>query len=834
MSRPAVPSPGRDPERTLPFSAPVVPPAAHLPPEYAGETAPGAPGAAPRVTVVEPPKESFDKEPGVHPEPSSGTTTPETQNYADMQDYFDWTTETDVTESARDDSADAVRKLSLRNMSPAKLVLILCTTFLGNLVLTGIMLVPILVIHYVYRKRDDDHKVYIADNVEAWFIWAAFNLHLQWWIHFLVELMPAIITGVLRLVWGAPGQRLQNYLEYYRALNRYLKLLFYAALNWGSWTIIFNSIFGLYSASNPSETSRAPYTYRIYQVMEFIVIVKFIAIRFHKSSYADRIQNMTHAVKVLDHLYNHRPKAGASSGAPNVRAFAQAGKTFLRERTRPDEPAEGTQAPASRSSRAKQRVLDFHAALVDRAHKSSAKASRLAAIGMRDPAQLLKTIDMGIKLDINSPAQAKKVARSLYKAYQRDPSRRFLLLSDFAPAYPNDPAAAERAFAVFDRDGNGDISQLEIKNTVLELFKERRILAQAMQDLNHAVGQLDLILVIIACIFVLFEALAIFKVNANKTLSSFYTMGIAFAFVFKESAQNLFDSIIFLFVTHPFDSGDLIQLGDSVYVVKKLSLLSTELVTTEALDLYMSNTVLAASNIINYRRSKHQYEETKIQVAFDTPWEKLDAVQNDLNHWIENDIEHRFVYPSIIRPQKYYYMRVMECTVGMTHAHNWQDWGNRLHRKVAFMAALLYYLRKHGIVFEEGLQSAHTWDQDWQAEYEQKREAAQASVAAGDTSAAAAEAAQLPEEPLPAKMATNEAHAARWADAGVRHIDWEKTWNVTEPDLSFDTQPAGTLATDAPQDAATTYMYFRPPPQEMAQLRMRRRKVTGAVGGGGG
>lgn len=271
MSRPAVPSPGRDPERTLPFSAPVVPPAAHLPPEYAGETAPGAPGAAPRVTVVEPPKESFDKEPGVHPEPSSGTTTPETQNYADMQDYFDWTTETDVTESARDDSADAVRKLSLRNMSPAKLVLILCTTFLGNLVLTGIMLVPILVIHYVYRKRDDDHKVYIADNVEAWFIWAAFNLHLQWWIHFLVELMPAIITGVLRLVWGAPGQRLQNYLEYYRALNRYLKLLFYAALNWGSWTIIFNSIFGLYSASNPSETSRAPYTYRIYQVMEFIV-----------------------------------------------------------------------------------------------------------------------------------------------------------------------------------------------------------------------------------------------------------------------------------------------------------------------------------------------------------------------------------------------------------------------------------------------------------------------------------------------------------------------------------------------------------------------------------
>lgn len=561
------------------------------------------------------------------------------------------------------------------------------------------------------------------------------------------------------------------------------------------------------------------------------IIVRFIAIRFHQSSYADRIQTMTHTFKVLDHLYNFRPKTD-TAGQSSARTFAHAGKAFLRERSRPEEPADTPHLPKSRRTRAKRRLLDYKNTIKGRAQKSSAKASRLAAIGMRDPAQLLKTVEMGVKLDMSSPAQAKKVARSIYKAYQRDPSRRYLVLSDFAPAYPSDPEGARHAFAVFDRDGNGDISQLEIKNTVLEVFKERRILSQAMQDLNHAVGQLDLILVIISCIFILFEAFAIFNVNASKTLSSFYTMGVAFAFVFKESAQNLFDSIIFLFVTHPFDSGDLIQLGDSVYVVKRLSLLSTELVTTEAMNLYMANTVLATSNIINYRRSKHQYEETRIQVAFDTPWEKLDAVQRDLNHWIENDVEHRFVYPSIIRPQKYHYMRIIECTVGMTHAHNWQDWGNRLHRKVAFMAALIYYLRKHGVVYEDGIESAAAWDQDWQSEYETMVDNAKQNVAAGDATAATAATAQLPDAPLPVKMATNENEAAKLADRNACKIDWEKSWNVTEPDTSFDEQPADSLHPTANQ-AATTFMYFRPPPEELDQLRLRRRKVTGAVGGGG-
>ncbi|WFD45043.1 hypothetical protein MPSI1_003720 [Malassezia psittaci] len=824
---------------------PAEPASAHLRPEINAD--PAIPVhrteiPPPRVTVVEPPAAPMAKDRTPRPSPGSECSTPDAGGYPEMQDYFDWTTEQDLTDSARDDAKPA-RQLRFRGMSASKLTHLLSTTFFGNLVVTAVLLVPILVIHYVYRREsgNHDHKVYVADNVEAWFIWAAFNLHVQWWIHFLVELLPSLLLGCLRLVWGTPSNKLKSGLEYYRAMNKYLKYVLYAALAWGSWTVIFDSFYHLFAAKNSSVESRAQYTWRIYQVMEFLffvvltmciekILIKSIAIRFHKLSYADRIQNMTHVFTVLDHLYSARPKSDtqASYGA---RSFANASKAFFADRSRPDKSLDESTAPSIASTDAKQRILSWRSAFRGQIQKSSAAASRLAAIGMQDPVQLLKEVEKGVKLDINSSVQAKKVARNLYKAYQRDPTRRFLRVTDFAPAYPNDIEALHEAFSVFDRDGNGDISQLEMKNTVLEVFKERRTLAQAMQDLNHAVKQLDSILVVLASVFVLFEALAIFDVNAGKTLSSFYSLGIAFAFVFKESAQNLFDSIIFLFVSHPFDSGDLIQLNDSVYVVKRLSLLSTQLATTEAMDLYISNMQLATSNIINYRRSQHQYEETTIQVAFDTPWEKLDAVQADLNHWIENDAEHRFVYPSVIRPQKYYYMRTMECTVGMTHAHNWQDWGNRLHRKVAFMAALLYYLRKHGILYEDGMQSAQTWDEDWRTKYAQDRDQAVSQLAAGTASEATAAFAQLPPEPLPARMTMNHPDASKLAKSDACNVDWEKTWTLTKPDPSFEDQPAGSLQSGDAPASTTSYMYFRPPSQEMNQLRERHRQVSSAVGG---
>lgn len=732
------------------------------------------------------------------------------------KDYFDWINDADVDEKNRTEQ-QAQRKLRLRRMTTRRAIMLLFSTFLGNLVLVGILLVPVLVVRFVYRREHGDlvHQDYVADNVEAWFIWAAFNLHFQWWIHMLVELIPAALLGLVRLTWGKPNQDLLGHVEYYDVNKLYIKLVFYAALNWGSWAIIFNSCYDLYTRQDPSHNSRATYTARIYQVMEFIfflvltfcvekIIIRLISMSFHKTAYAERIQHITHILKTLDHLYDHRPKKitqGRSRGssAAEIPLFGQksGGAQVQRQRIRA--------RIAAASSRTRNKIKS-----------SSAYAAKLASVGMRDPAQLLRAEQIGVSLDLNSPAMAKRLARSIFESYRGASKRTYLVPSDFATAYP-DQQAANTAFAVFDVDGNGDISQSEIKNIVMFAYKDRRALTHAMNDVNHAVKSLDLILSVIAMIFVLFEALQIFSLNIQQSIATFYSLGIAFAFVFKESAQNVFDSIIFLFVTHPFDTGDLVNVNGDPVFVKKLSLLFSTFVTTTGQIMCVSNAILSSQRVMNYRRSSHQYEETHLQFAYDTPLEKLDAVMDDINNWIARDEEHRFIYPSRMIWHKLEYSRIIDVSVGMLHSHNFQDWGDRLHRQSAFFAAMSYYLRKHGVMYEHGLETAQMHDQDFAAEYDNAFESS-------------TDPENYPQGALPHKFAMHARDvpgALSSRRVSFQHPDWILNSFGMKPDPSFDADDDDEHEThDAPVATAGSkrYMYFAPPDKDQ---KLRRRLNAG-------
>lgn len=693
-------------------------------------------------------------------------------------DNFDWSDEEDIEEAARFENEQA-QQYRMGRLSLWKILNFLATTFFGNFIISCCLIVPVIVIQFVYRRRgpDEGHRAFVADNVQAWFIWAAFNLHVEWWLHILVELFPRAVLGAIQLIWGRPSQKVLSLAEYFNAIKGYIKLVFYAALSWGSWAIIFNSIYGLYTRTNP-KTSRAGYLYRIYQVIEFFffftlticaekIVIKHIAMSFHKSAYADRIAQVTKSLKVFDWLRDHKPKLKgrettsafgfplprtSGKGTPSASGAAtpnapldfdltddeglgdtsnnsRRGSWFKKHsKKRPADQADQansvqlqaidpkTGKPSSGEVPArgngKSRLIARVAAKGGHSVKATAsQASTLARVAMRDPFGLLRSEALGIDTDINSPSEAKRLARSIFVAFRGSHKRSYLIPSDFDVAF-KDPEEARDAFSVFDRDGNGDISQSEIKNTVMQTFKERRFLSRSMQDVNHAVGQLDGIFFVVALVIIMFEAFAIFNVDIGKTLTTFYSLAIAFAFVFKESASNVFDSIIFLFVTHPFDTGDRIQIEEQVFVVKRMSLLSCLFVNDLNQDVYISNVILAATTIINIRRSGYQWEAITAQFDFNTPLEKLDAVEADMIHWLQTEPERLFIPSTAIVPQTIDYMRSIECTIGMTHADTWQDWGRRFYRRNAFFGAFSYYCKKHGIRYANAVQPVVYWVDD--------------------------------------------------------------------------------------------------------------------------
>ncbi|KAF5370064.1 hypothetical protein D9758_001387 [Tetrapyrgos nigripes] len=299
---------------------------------------------------------------------------------------------------------------------------------------------------------------------------------------------------------------------------------------------------------------------------------------------------------------------------------------------------------------------------------------------------------------VGSTSEAKRLARTIYYRFKPpNTARTFLIPSDFYPAFPTTEKAQE-AFRVFDRDNNGDISRSEVKFLLLRVYRERRFLARSMRDVGQALKTLDNILLFFAMIILFFISLSVFGVQVGDSLTSVYSLGIAASFIFRSTASNAFDAIMFLFVTHPYDTGDRCFIDDENLTVKKMGLFATVFTRVDGTESYYFNNQLFAKFITNVRRSGKMYENCVIQVAWRTPLSKLDELEACLNRWLSTE-QNRWYEPSTsLTLQKIVYQRYLEVSFPIGHNGTWQDWTLRWNRKTAFHAAVQYYCRQLGIV----------------------------------------------------------------------------------------------------------------------------------------
>ncbi|KAF9468793.1 hypothetical protein BDZ94DRAFT_1279344 [Collybia nuda] len=292
-----------------------------------------------------------------------------------------------------------------------------------------------------------------------------------------------------------------------------------------------------------------------------------------------------------------------------------------------------------------------------------------------------------ITWNINSTHEAKRLARSIYYKF-KDRRRTYLQPSDFYPAFPTH-TDAEAAFRVFDKDNNGDISRGEIKATLVKVYKERRFLSRSMRDVGAALKTLDYIILFFAMVVLFFISLSVFGLKIGDSLTSVYSIGIAASFIFKNSASSAFDAIMFIFVTHPYDTGDRCIIDPNLVY-------QTVFARSDGTETYYFNSQLFTKFITNVRRSGKTFENLTMQVAWRTPLEKLDALEKSLNDWLSTE-ENRWFEPSTsIMLQSIEFQRYLTLTIGIAH-NRYADWGLRWTRRTAFHAAVQYYCRELNI-----------------------------------------------------------------------------------------------------------------------------------------
>ncbi|CEP08414.1 hypothetical protein [Parasitella parasitica] len=294
----------------------------------------------------------------------------------------------------------------------------------------------------------------------------------------------------------------------------------------------------------------------------------------------------------------------------------------------------------------------------------------------------------------NSTQQAKYLAKKIYtNLVGPDSNRDTIVEADLYPFFRTTKEATF-AFGLFDTDGNGDISKRELRSGCIRIYRERKNLTRSMRDLSQATGKLDIILMIIFVIIWAIIVCAAFGVDVGTDLMPLWSAFVAASFVFGTSAKDAFEAIIFVFVTHPFDSGDRVFIqGENWVVHNRMHPLVSNVYCSfnskwDGSIVYAKNSVLTTQYIINVRRSGRTGETVELQISFATPSWKIRKITDHMIEWCNKFPKLYTTNSASTNITSFQNQNMVNLSFYFEHTQNWQDAGGRWLRHNNFMMEL--------------------------------------------------------------------------------------------------------------------------------------------------
>ncbi|KAJ5183892.1 hypothetical protein N7492_001508 [Penicillium capsulatum] len=416
------------------------------------------------------------------------------------------------------------------------------------------------------------------------------------------------------------------------------------------------------------------------------VIIQLIAISFHTRTYADRIEINKFQIGSLTKLYAwSRSRIGDADDAFQEKqddATPPGAKTPLRYAGKAQRVAKGA------INKAGNKVADMaNAVAADFTGRQQNRSS--------DPYQVILAL-------LRTTSGCQVLARRLYRTFVRD-GFDTVFSGDLKEAYDNNDEA-EAAFVMFDRDMNGDISMEELEAVCVDIGRERKSITASLKDLDSVVSKLDNVFMFFVFVVVLIVFLSLISTSAAGVLTTAGSSILALSWLFSATAQEFLQSIIFVFVKHPFDVGDRVTIygnsGDSGlgddYFVKEITLLYTEFKKMQGHVVQAPNSYLNGLFILNQRRSGALAEAVPIIIKYGTTIDQLDALRQRLLEFVRS--EKRDFQSNILTE-----LRAVTDNFSITlnvvffYKSNWQNEGLRLQRRNKFICMLMIALQEIGI-----------------------------------------------------------------------------------------------------------------------------------------
>ncbi|KEY63980.1 hypothetical protein S7711_08705 [Stachybotrys chartarum IBT 7711] len=407
------------------------------------------------------------------------------------------------------------------------------------------------------------------------------------------------------------------------------------------------------------------------------ICIQWIATSFHQRTYATRIENHKGDVRQLVHLYEY------------AKTHLESSDPFWQGNGNTD--ASGSQTPMRMFQDNAKQVLGKVGYVANRVGNDFMGRKVTANHPRRVVTELLRTT-----------SSAHTLARLIYRSLVQ-PDQEHVSMADVRAAFATEEEAMA-AFSVFDKDLNGDISLDEFEAVCNEISLEKKAIAASLKDLDSVIKRLDHVFFFIICVISIIVFISIISGSAAAGLASAGTSVLGLAWMLQATAQEFLQSIIFVFVKHPFDVGDRVTIygstgatltGDDYYVTE-ISLLYTEFKKMQGHIVQAPNSVLNTLFILNQRRSNGLADVVPLIMRFGTPAEMIEELKSRM---LDFCLQNKRDYRAEIISEMVSVDEVRSCQMNLIffHKSNWQNELLRLNRHNKFVTHMMQQMVEIGI-----------------------------------------------------------------------------------------------------------------------------------------
>lgn len=195
-------------------------------------------------------------------------------------------------------------------------------------------------------------------------------------------------------------------------------------------------------------------------------------------------------------------------------------------------------------------------------------------------------------------------------------------------------------YAMLDVNGDGVVNLKECIQAVDNIYVERTNLSKTLKDGRSITKTLENLIGGVIHVIFIFLYLLIFQANVSDIWVGFSGILLGFSFVFSRTVSDVFDNVIFLFGTHPYAIGDLLNVDNEQMAVEEITLNFTCMRTSSNRALWMPNQHLIKTPFTNLTASGNFFESVTVFVDMDVVLTKpdlLSEIQQELEKAVQEN-----------------------------------------------------------------------------------------------------------------------------------------------------------------------------------------------------